>query len=401
LSDVIQIESSKIYEPLWAEDVRYYFISGGRGSGKSWEVARRLISHQISNPNSSGVCLREVQKSIKYSSKKLIEDMISLMGVQDFFHILSTEIRMTNGTGVIIFSGLQDHTADSIKSLESFDWAWVEEAQSITHYSLSLLTPTIRKDGSKLYFTWNPSDKYDPIETLSETRKDKVHIKSTYLDNKFCTTSIIEEAEELRLSNHEEYLHVYMGHFKIISDAQIYKGKFSVEHFDIDKDAEKYYGLDYGFSVHPTAGIACYEKDNVLYIYGESGGAGIEIEDTNLVIDDIIETKIDLVYADNARPEITSHLVNKGYNVVSCKKWGGCVEDGISTIRGYSNIIIHPSCQRVAEEFSKYSYKLDKANNVTSTIIKNHDHWMDALRYAIQDKILRKNNEELILMRNF
>ena len=103
-----------------------------------------------------GVCVREVQKSLKESAKRLIEDKIEALEMPGF-RVLTDRI-ITPGDGVILFQGMQDHTADSIKSLEGFDVAWTEEAQTLSSRSLEFLRPTIRKPGSELWFSWNPRD---------------------------------------------------------------------------------------------------------------------------------------------------------------------------------------------------------------------------------------------------
>jgi hypothetical protein len=161
-----------IQTPRWAtpilerENARYIGArtSVGRGSGKSWFFAEWIVERCVMR-RTDVVCVREVQKSLKQSVKKLIENKIEELGVGHLFDIQTAEIKCPHG-GVIIFQGMQNHTADSIKSLEGFDIAWVEEAQSISQFSLDLLRPTIRKPGSQLVFSWNPRFDTDPIEVL-------------------------------------------------------------------------------------------------------------------------------------------------------------------------------------------------------------------------------------------
>ena len=141
---------------------RYKGAYGGRGSGKSHYFAERLVIRAVERGGFRAVCIREIQKSLKESAKKLIEDKIEALGVSGLFEVLTDQIRTPDG-GVIIFQGMQDHTAESIKSLEGFDVAWVEEAQTLSATSLKLLRPTIRKEGSELWFSWNPTRKTDPI----------------------------------------------------------------------------------------------------------------------------------------------------------------------------------------------------------------------------------------------
>ena len=121
--------------------MRYKGAWGGRASGKSHEFAGMVVEEMIANPDCSVVCVREIQKSLALSAKKLIEAKIEAFGVGHLFEILKTEIRRIGGKGMCIFVGMQDHTADSVKSLEGFDIAWIEEAQSLSQRSLDLLRP--------------------------------------------------------------------------------------------------------------------------------------------------------------------------------------------------------------------------------------------------------------------
>src|SRR5690606_32773159 len=139
---------------------------GGRASGKSHFLAEQAVEAMVCDPSLRFVCIREVQRSLKFSAKALIESKIRSLGVAHLFDILTAEIRPKGGTGVMIFEGMQDHTADSLKSLEGFRLAWVEEAQSLSKRSLDLLLPTIRAEGSEIWFSWNPSQPDDPVDQL-------------------------------------------------------------------------------------------------------------------------------------------------------------------------------------------------------------------------------------------
>ena len=143
----LQIKTPEVFEPLLRPS-RYKGAHGGRGSGKSHFFAELLVEEAFLNPGLRAVCIREVQKSLKESAKRLVEDKIQTLGLGKSFEVLRDEIR-TPGGGVIIFQGMQDHTAESIKSLEGFDRAWIEEAQTLSDRSLTLLRPTIRKEGSE------------------------------------------------------------------------------------------------------------------------------------------------------------------------------------------------------------------------------------------------------------
>jgi len=152
----LEIPTAAVFEPL-LHPARNKGTWGGRGSGKSHNYGDNLIEDSLREKGLLSVCIREVQKSLKDSAKRLIEAKLKKfkLGEKDGFKVFSDRIQ-TPGDGVIIFQGMQDHTAESIKSLEGFKRAWVEEAQTLSKTSLQLLRPTIRTPESELWFSWNP-----------------------------------------------------------------------------------------------------------------------------------------------------------------------------------------------------------------------------------------------------
>lgn len=381
----------KIKTPEWSlpllEAKRYKGVKGGRGSGKSHTMAENLVEIMVMDIHYQAVCIREVQKSLKFSAKKLIEDKIRVLGVSHLFDITLTEIRRIGGTGICIFQGMQDHTADSIKSLEGFDLAWVEEAQSISAHSMKLLLPTIRKPNSEIWFSWNPDQETDPVEKLFATPDDdSLCIHVNYTDNPFCPEELIKEAERHRRTDPDTFDHVWLGGYNTKSEAIIFSGKFTIEEFDESELGDPLHGLDWGFSQDPTAAVQIYVNDRKLYIRREAGRVGLEIDETPSYIKSRIPNiESYVVRADSARPESISYCKRTGIpNIQACKKWPGSVEDGIAHMRSYDNIIIHPECVQSAQEFRLYSYKIDKrTGDVLPDIIDKNNHYMDAIRYAL------------------
>ena len=157
---VVQIRTARAFEPLLGPR-RYKGAHGGRGSGKSHFFAEAAVEWCLRSPGARIVCVREVQKSLRESVKLLMEDKIRSLGVDGHFTMMSDSIRCP-GNGVILFQGMQEHTKESIKSLEGFDVAYVEEAQTMSSGSLEMLRPTIRKLGSEIWFSWNPRHASDP-----------------------------------------------------------------------------------------------------------------------------------------------------------------------------------------------------------------------------------------------
>ena len=159
----LTIPTPKAFRPLFQPDLRYLGAHGGRGSGKSHHFAERIVDRMIEDPTLRAVCIREVQKSLRESAYRLIDDKINDLGVADRFRVMHDRIETAQG-GLVIFMGMQDHTAETIKSLEGFRIAWVEEAQTLSAKSLELLRPTIRAPGSQMYFSWNPRNRMDAVD---------------------------------------------------------------------------------------------------------------------------------------------------------------------------------------------------------------------------------------------
>jgi phage terminase large subunit len=161
-----EIEAASVFHPL-LKPARYKGAWGGRGSGKSHFFASQTVAKAAATKGTLIVCIREVQRTLKESAKRLIENKIRTFGLVegDGFIIYDDRI-VTPGNGQIIFLGMQDHTAESIKSLEGYNYAWVEEAQTLSQKSLDLLRPTIRQPDSEIWFSWNPTRRTDPVDAF-------------------------------------------------------------------------------------------------------------------------------------------------------------------------------------------------------------------------------------------
>ena len=210
----LQIETPEIFVPLLSP-ARYKGAWGGRGSGKSHNFAILAVERCIMVPRTRIVCVREVQKSLKESVKLLIEDKIETMKLPGF-KVLSDRI-ITPGGGLILFNGLQDHTAESIKSLEDFDIAYIEESQSMTRRSLELLRPTMRKEGSEIWASWNPRSATDPIDMLlrgTSPPTSSIVVHANYKDNPFFPDVLEEERLYDQQTNPVRYDHIWNGGYE-------------------------------------------------------------------------------------------------------------------------------------------------------------------------------------------
>lgn len=387
--------------PEWAEPLlppcRYKGIKGGRASGKSHFFGELLTEEHIANPNQRSVCIREIQKSLKFSAKSLLEQKIKAFGVSHLFDITQHEIRDRRGDGVIIFQGMQDHTADSIQSLEGFDRAWCEEAHRMSARSIRLLRPTIRKRGSEMWFSWNPNDPSDAVEELlvHSPPEKSIVIHANYTDNIFISDEVLEEVEHDRKANPDTFGHVWLGEYNTRSDIQVFKNKWEVTEFEPDPNFwdGPYYGLDFGFSQDPTAAVECWIYDGVLYIYREGGRLNLELDDTAEYLRQTIPGICDgAVRADSARPESISFLRRHGIpRIEPVKKWPGSVEDGVEFLKTFRKIAIHVQCQAMQREARLYSYKVNRGGDVLNQIQDDHNHYWDAVRYALAPLIKSGN----------
>lgn len=210
----LQIQTAEVFEPL-LQQARYKAAYGGRGSGKSHFFAELLVEDHYCNPGMRSVCAREIQKSLKESAKRLIEDKIEGLGM-DGFDPKVDHIK-TPGNGVIIFQGLQDHTAESIKSLEGFQRAWVEEAQTLSGRSLELLRPTIRAEDSELWFSWNPRNAADPVDAFfrgTTAPPRAVVVRANYMHNPWFPKELEEERLHDLATNRDRYPHIWLGEYE-------------------------------------------------------------------------------------------------------------------------------------------------------------------------------------------
>jgi phage terminase large subunit len=397
---VLEIQTPRVFVPL-LQPARYKGAHGGRGSGKSHHLAEALVEKAVLQPGLRWVCIREVQKSLAQSAKLLIEDKIQTLGVGKKFRVLDKGIE-TPGGGMFIFQGMQNHTADTIKSLEGFDGAWVEEAQNFSARSLKLLRPTIRKPKSELWFSWNPEDAESPVDKFLRGQtplKNAIVVQANWKDNPWFPPELEDERLTDLERNPDEYDHIWEGAYLTISEALIFKNRVSVGEFTAPEGTRFYHGVDWGFANDPTAVIRCYIQDECLYIDYEAFGEQVELDDLEFLFaggrasDGIEYPGIPNIRnwplkADCSRPETISYMARKGFQISAAKKWAGSVEDGITHLKSFKRIVIHERCVNMAREARLYSYKVDRQTEcILPLIVDAHNHGWDATRYSLDGVI--------------
>jgi phage terminase large subunit len=216
----LRIETARVFAPLLSPS-RYKGIDGGRGSGKSHFFGGLMVEEHAATRGQLSVCIREVQKSLAQSSKRLIEQKLAQFGLgeADGFKVFRENIE-TPGDGLIIFQGMQDHTAETIKSLEGFKRAWVEEAQSLSSQSLTLLRPTIRAPGSELWFSWNPRRKSDAVDLLlrgAGVPTGAAVVRANWSDNPWFPVELEQERQDDLRDRPEQYGHIWEGEYQKVS----------------------------------------------------------------------------------------------------------------------------------------------------------------------------------------
>lgn len=378
------IQTPEVFEPL-LQPYRYKGAWGGRGSGKSHFFAELLIEDSI-REKIDAVCLREVQKSLKFSVKKLLESKISSMNAGAYFEVQNEQIKSKHG-GVIIFQGMQDHTSDSIKSLEGFKRAWFEEAQSASQRSLDLLRPTIRAPGSELWFSWNPNLATDPIDVL--LRGDNLPpgsqvVKANYKDNPWLPAELLAEMEYDKKRDPDKYAHIWLGEYQRNSEARVFRN-WTIEEFERPAGTVHRLGADWGFSVDPSVLIRCDIEGNRLYVDYEAYSVGCEIVNLPELFMGVPESEKWPITADSARPETISHMQRNGFpKIRAAIKGAKSLEEGVEFLKSF-DIVVHPRCIHTIDELTLYSYKTDPLTGLVLPILADKDnHMIDALRYACE-----------------
>lgn len=358
------------------EDWRYKVAYGGRGSGKSYTFADCCLIKALSKKTRI-LCARQLQTSIRDSVHKLLCDRIFALKMEEWFDITRESIRCKNGSE-FIFKGIQNNVME-IKSMEGIDICWVEEAQSVSDESWEVLIPTIRKENSEIWVSFNP-DREDDSTYKRFVKNPPQNCKTVllnYTDNPYFPETLRKEMEYCKRIDYPKYEHIWLGKTIMETEAQIFKGKFEITEFEADEGTEFFWGCDWGFAADASVLTRCFIENNCLFIDYEAYGVGVEMEELPKLFDTIPESRKWKIRADSARPETISYVARHGFKCVAVKKWKGSIEDGIEYMRSFEKIYIHPRCKHTIEEFKYYSYKKDRVSGDILPIIV--DAWNHCL----------------------
>jgi phage terminase large subunit len=422
---------------------RYKVAYGGRGGVKSWSFARALLILGARN-KLRVLCAREFQNSIKDSVHQLLQDQIALMSLWDYYQILQSEIRGITGTE-FIFMGLKNNV-NRIKSTEGIDICWVEEAEKISENSWQVLIPTIRKENSEIWVSFNPIDETDPTykrfitnpppDFTPDGKRYCYVVNTGWKDNPWLPEELKIEKDYLARVDKDAYDHVWGGQVQKKSNSQVMHDKCILDAFEPDlamcecghplgkhltgaggvipckgcgcttfKRAWKgpYYGADWGFSTDPVTLMKLWIHGKNLYIEEEFWRVGVELDALPAAFDTISGARDHVIRADNSRPETISYLQKHKENpypkLTAAAKWSGSVEDGIAFLRSFEQIVIHPRCVHTDEESRTYKHKIDSlTGDVLPEIIDKNNHCWDAIRYAMEPLIKRRKKPGLFFV---
>lgn len=383
------IKLPEAYKFLWqdkADDgkqVRYRAVYGGRGSAKSHSFAQSLVLKAAEKPLRIG-CYREIQKSIRDSVKRLLDDKIRESGLTDFYESTDTEIRGPNGS-LFIFGGLRTNP-DAVKSTEGLDIAAVFEANKVSQRSWDLLIPTVRKPGSEIWAEWNPDNPKDPVDAMfrAEAPPGSIVRRVNWDQNPFFPEVLKQELEWDRKRDPEKYAHIWMGEYQRNSEARVFKN-WTVEEFERPKGTVHRLGADWGFSVDPSVLIRCDIDGNRLYVDYEAYRIGCEIVNLPELFMGVPDAEKWPIRADSARPETINYMQKHGFpKMQAAVKGANSVIEGVQFLQSL-DIVVHPRCKHTIDELTMYSYKVDQDTSEVLPILEDkNNHVIDALRYACE-----------------
>lgn len=385
------MEIPQEYKRLFDDDWREAAIYGGRYSLKSHTVARYLLIRARQAKTRVG-CFREFQNSIAESSHQLLADLINAYELKEFT-VTDNSIVNTVTDSDFLFKGLH-HNEQSIKSIEGIDIAWVEEAQTISKESIEVLTPTVRKPGSKIIYTYNRLLENDPVHQrlVLEGRPNTLVINVNYdiaLKYGMMPDVIRLEMEDDKANRPSLYKHKWLGQPNSLA-RKIYKDWAFIDEIPHEARLEAR-GMDFGYTNDPSAIVDIYYY-NGGYILDEKcfqkGLSNRQLADMLLA-----ENGNVLVIADSAEPKSIDEIKTYGVNIIGATKGSGSVTQGIQFVQD-QRISVTKRSANVIKEFGSYLWKEDKDGKVLNEPEHQWSHSMDAIRYGFSRMFSTVKNQK-------
>jgi phage terminase large subunit len=365
--------------------VRYRAVHGGRGSAKSHSFAQALLLKAAEKPLRI-LCAREVQKSIRDSVKRLLDDKIQASGLSGMYESTDTEIRGKNGS-LFIFAGLRTNP-DAVKSTEGLDIAAVFEASRLSQRSWDLLIPTVRKPGSEVWAEWNPENATDPVDVMfrgPDGAPPGALVREVNWDsNPFFPAVLRQEMEWDRKRDSDKWRHVWQGEYVRNSETRVFKN-WKIDEFEADASWILRQGADWGFSVDPSVLVQCAIVGRTLYVIHEAYQVGCEVDFLPDLFRTIPEAERWPTTADSSRPETISYMRRNGFpKMLPAVKGARSLEEGVEFLKSF-DIVVHPRCVHTIDELTAYSFETDPLTGAVLPKLRDKDnHVIDALRYACE-----------------
>jgi len=387
------------YYPLVNNDTRYYIVTGGRGSSKSFGVASYLCGLSF-EPDHKILFTRQTMTSAHLSIIPEFQEKIELMNAEPFFEVNKTEIKNRTSNSDIIFRGIRTSSGDqtaNLKSLQGITTWIVDEAEELTDETVfDKINLSIRQKGkqNRVILILNPATKEHWIykrffedrgiqEGFNGIKEDVTYIHTTYLDNiNNLDQSFINEVERIKVNNPTKYKHQILGGWLNKAEGVVFTNWRIDEFKEVNKSV---YGQDFGFSIDPTTLIQVSVDKDRKQIYCKE-----LLYKTGLTTSQIYDENnrycgaFNLIIADSAEPRLISELQSRGLNIKGIKK--PTIIERIALVQDYE-LIIDPNSTNLVKELNNYVWHDSKSQ----TPIDDYNHLLDALGYAVWDLIGKPN----------
>lgn len=402
----MQITIPEKYKPLFEDQSRFFIITGGRGSGKSFSVSYWAVLLMLFEKGHTILFTRYTMKSAHISIIPEFVSKLEMTGYKDYFDITKDSITCTFTGSKILFKGIKTASGIQTASLKSLQgvttWILDEAEELIDEKTFDDIQLSVRQKGkqNRIILLMNPTTKthfvykrffQDMMVNEGEnTKKDNVsYMHTTYLDNlDNLDPSFISEIEWVKTRNLKKYEHVIMGGWLDTAEGVIFTN-WSIGDFDYSLDC--LYGMDFGFKSDPSTliRVAIDKKSETIYLKEEMNQQHATTNDIYNLISGIVGRSE--VIADNSESRLIEELKRKGINIKECVKGAGSVAEGIKLIQNYK-LIIEPNSHNIIKELNNYIWSDRKSDSP----IDMYNHTIDAFRYAISHKLKAANTKRKV-----
>jgi phage terminase large subunit len=370
---------------------RYFVVTGGRGSGKSFEVGRFITLLSFEQGHKI-LFTRQTMTSAHLSIIPEFKEKIELLKLEDMFSISKSEIKNKQSQSEIFFKGLKTSSGDQTANLKSLQGVttWIlDESEELTDEdTFDKINLSIRSNDkqNRIVLILNPATKEHWIykkffeqegikEGFNGTKGNTTYIHTTYEDNiKNLGVSFLQEIEKIKIHNPDKYQHVILGGWLDKADGVVFTnwefGAFNPNYLQTS------FGMDFGFSIDPDAlaEVAIDLKNKILYVKEHIYQRGLKTHELSKML--LEKTKGGLIIADSAEPRLIDDLRFQKVNIQAVKK--GTIESGIVRMQDFK-IIVEPNSTNIAKELNNYCY----LNKGSKLYVDNWNHIIDAIRYNV------------------